>query len=894
MNIVNILYTAILYPITQIIEIAFLVFNKVFDNTGISIIGVSLTVTLLCLPLYIIAEHWQQVERDTQTQLKPGIQRIKQAFKGDEQYMILSTFYKQNHYHPLYALRSSFGLLIQIPFFMAAYSCLSTLPSLQGQSFFFIRDLGVQDAVFSIGSFPINILPILMTLINIIAGAIYTKGFAIKEKLQIYGMALIFLVILYGSPSGLVLYWTMNNVFSLVKNIFYKLKNPLKVLYYCFVACVVGAVAFILITKGNNKKYVLVAIALLFTIPLPLYIKFINFVIDKPLAILKNDKSLRTKLFIFSSVSLCILCGVVLPGNLISSSVQEFSDIGKIGSPNFFLNYNFWHCFGIIFLWPACIYFLFHERIQTLVAFLFSLLLFVGIVDAFCFAGNYGSMDITLKFIGGIQKQSSLFILLNLFCVLCVITVLVIIIKFKKVKILNTIMLISIFVFAILSIINVSKISSEYKNFTIAKQSSSQQDQSFSKQIHLSKNGKNVIIFMLDRAESSYFEHIINYYPKIKTGLNDFTFYKNTVAFNGHTLMGSPAIYGGYDYTPSAMNKRDDVKLSTKHNEALTVLARVMNEQADFNSTLCDLSWGNYSYISDMSFANELPNTKGLILNGRYTGEFKKTLGDKNFTDLEKGVKRNLFWTSLFMSSPAIMRPIVYYKNGSYWASEDVSDVDSFLSWYSALYYLPQITSFENNNNSLVIMANEGTHSNEDTSLLQLVPEINQPIEESPGFKINVASLQEVVKFLDYLKQNNCYDNSRVIIIADHGIGYGKTCTENYTTPNLPNGFAKDSLNPLFLVKDFNQKGELNTDMTFMTTADVPSLALKDVVQNPTNPYTNERINMEAKKDGVLITTDDIFMPYHSKSEYKFTVKDDSWYTVKDNIFIDENWSRAK
>ena len=63
-------------------------------------------------------------------------------------------------------------------------------------------------------------LPIAMTLINIIAGAIYTKGFSFKEKAQIYGMALVFLVILYNSPSGLVLYWTMNNVFSLIKKYF--------------------------------------------------------------------------------------------------------------------------------------------------------------------------------------------------------------------------------------------------------------------------------------------------------------------------------------------------------------------------------------------------------------------------------------------------------------------------------------------------------------------------------------------------------------------------------------------------------------------------------------------------------------------------------------------------
>ena len=39
-------------------------------------------------------------------------------------------------------------------------------------------------------------------------------------------MALFFLVFLYTSPSGLVFYWTLNNLFSLVKTIFYKLSTP--------------------------------------------------------------------------------------------------------------------------------------------------------------------------------------------------------------------------------------------------------------------------------------------------------------------------------------------------------------------------------------------------------------------------------------------------------------------------------------------------------------------------------------------------------------------------------------------------------------------------------------------------------------------------------------------
>ena len=61
--------------------------------------------------------------------------------------------------------------------------------------------------------------------INVVSSAIYLKGFPLKTKIQLYGMALFFLVFLYNSPAALVFYWTLNNVFSLVKTIFYKLKK---------------------------------------------------------------------------------------------------------------------------------------------------------------------------------------------------------------------------------------------------------------------------------------------------------------------------------------------------------------------------------------------------------------------------------------------------------------------------------------------------------------------------------------------------------------------------------------------------------------------------------------------------------------------------------------------
>ena len=77
-----------------------------------------------------------------------------------------------------------------------------------------------------------------------------------------------------------------------------------------------------------------------------------------------------------------------------------------------------------------------------------------------------------------------------------------------------------------------------------------------------------------------------------------------------------------------------------------------------------------------------------------------------------------------------------------------------------------------------------------------------------------------------------------------------------------------------------------------MTNADVPSLALKDIVENPINPFTKNPINGDYKKNGIIATKGDIFMPYHSKSSYEFTLSDDEWIYIKDNIFEDSNWQK--
>ena len=218
----NALYTLFIYPLELLFEVIFAVANRIVDNPGLAIIALSLAVNLLVLPLYKRADEVQREQRDIEASLAPGIAHIRKTFKGDERMMMLSTYYAQNDYSPLYVLRGSVSLLLQIPFFMAAYRFLSNLKILQGVSFGPIKDLGSPDGLLLIAGISINVLPVLMTLINFISGYIYTRGMPLKSKIQLYAVALVFLVLLYDSPSGLAFYWTLNNVFSMVKNAVYK------------------------------------------------------------------------------------------------------------------------------------------------------------------------------------------------------------------------------------------------------------------------------------------------------------------------------------------------------------------------------------------------------------------------------------------------------------------------------------------------------------------------------------------------------------------------------------------------------------------------------------------------------------------------------------------------
>lgn len=926
----NLFWTLFIYPISQIIELTYIAFDYTFYIHGLSIIGVSICITILCLPLYIVAEKWQQIERDTQKRLEPQIKRIKETFKGDEQYMMLTTYYRQQHYHPLMSLRASFGLLIQVPFFMAAYNYLSALNTLSETPFLFIPDLGSPDGLIKIFGFSINLMPILMTIINIGASIIYTRGFKTKDKIPLYVMALIFLVILYDCSSALVLYWTMNNILSLIKNVYYKFKNPGKALHITVVALIAFIAFFFQYTRrGFIYTASLLMIAALIAV-FPFLFKKIQKQVKKIFTPLLESQKTRLALFLTSIFLLCWTVAFVSPSNVIASATQEFSYIDDIENPIFFVNNALSQGFGLFIIWPILIYFLYSRKVQAAMAFIFSTTAICAVINTFVFAGNYGIISQILvyenltSFSESIQKN-----ILNYTSIALVIGLILWLISKKQTKIVSFTLGILCFASFSLGITNYIKINSVFSklsqryNYQI-----NQNSEKVEPIFHLVKNDpndktkKNVVVIMLDRAISGFFPEVLNEdiitrekmkkeaekkglsadeickIKNVKEKMSGFVYYPNTISFGFYTLQGAPAIFGGYEYTPKNINQlsnwKKDMTLIEKHNESLAVMPRLF-AQHGFSATVADAPWANYEWISNMSYFKNYPekidtyNTMRkykLLWYKRNNEQIKNAMSNLN--------KRNFIWFGIMKSFPMSMRNIVY-DNGSWWAlaSPDTMN-NTFVDSFSVLDLLPELTDFSNENGkSFFYLDNDTTHDPVLCQAPDFIPTSNLTNKGISKYRADLhyhgiaAAIHRLANWFEYLRENDAYDNTRIIIISDHGrdININELFESESKLP-----FTRNLCNPLFLVKDFNSNDELKTDWSFMTNADVPSIAVKDLIDNAKNPFTGKELYDPKNKDFVLITNAKNWEA-STQGTYKLNISDDEWWTVKNDIRNEENWS---
>jgi len=200
----------------------------VVPQWGLAIMVLSVLVGILMRPLSKIADRLQEQVHEVDARLAPLLSSIKKNYKGAEQSEKILAMYKDQAVHPLYSLKSLLGVLVVIPVFIGAFDMLAENIHLSGESFLWITDLSHPDAFlqlpFSLPFFggTLNLLPFIMTGFSFVAAKLHVHpsmdvAQQRKQARNLIFMSLGFLLLFYTFPAGMVLYWTTNNLISVVK-----------------------------------------------------------------------------------------------------------------------------------------------------------------------------------------------------------------------------------------------------------------------------------------------------------------------------------------------------------------------------------------------------------------------------------------------------------------------------------------------------------------------------------------------------------------------------------------------------------------------------------------------------------------------------------------------------
>ncbi len=161
---------------------------------------------------------------------------------------------------------------------------------------------------------------------------------------------------------------------------------------------------------------------------------------------------------------------------------------------------------------------------------------------------------------------------------------------------------------------------------------------------------------------------------------------------------------------------------------------------------------------------------------------------------------------------------------------------------------------------------------------------ICETAEQMEHYQTNMAAYIKLGEWFDYLRECGVYDNTRIILVSDHGRGLNQFEDIDFTEEGL---FDMERYNCLLMVKDFNATGFTVSD-EWMTNADTPALATEGIIDDPVNPFTGNRISSDYKESGIeVIDSLDYYIDLNNG--YKFLPGD--WYSLKGSMFKKENWS---
>ena len=827
---------------------------------GLSLILMSLAVNTVILPIYNKVEGWQEEERALKARMAPMETMIRSVFKGQERFAMISTLYRQHGYSQIMTLRASVGVLLQVPFFFAAYHLLSHMEVLHGVAFGPIRDLGAPDALFSIGSVSVNVLPILMTVINLVSAFFYTHGLSRRDKVQLYGMAALFLVLLYNSPAALTFYWTLNNVYSLGKNIVEKdwMKRPGWTEAMQKIASVRDRVL------GSMGK---AASALLSRLGGVFPFRLMNWrrPADAWNAFMPaSQKNVLAELYLPAGALIVMLLMVYCPFAVYSSDPAVFSTpVVEFTAERLGLLFMLTLLLAIIGI--LC------GPLRWMLGALFTVLAVAALCFSFLLAPDFGALDALL-----LQNPEPLYRWYNVYIDIAVMTAVaagfLALVKFRRTVILKSVVYASLTLLFVMTAVHYSSARKTLdfiaQNNPPASEEETAPPQYMKDFFTFSRNGKNVLIVMLDMFTGGNMAQLFEKYPDLTTGLDGFIWYEDTVTAGTSTIFGKPGILGGEACHPVNLNKDPSRSLEEKINASYGVFFRHLQEE-NFRLAIHNGEGLRPALVGPM--LKEHPAVHFLAGDEIWPGAGKYWAGKHNFLYPEVNEQdRVLTAVGLFNIAPLSVKKKIY-RNGRWMNAVSIAShsIRHALTHLAALDVLPEGSQVsDTDENAFIFMSNLLTHvpwgiddnglptSDSGTSASRDLADngISQHHLRAEGF-----ALKSLIRWFDWMKEQGVYDNTQIIIVSDHGRG------DSAEVVKLWGKLPSVHLHGLLLVKEAGARGPVRTDTTsLMANWDVPVIVANALATNKEDIRTpwldgnraryhvNGDINRARHEDGVF------------------------------------------
>ena len=869
------LYSIIILPIVNIMEFIFTLLFNFTSNFTASIILLSLVINFALIPVFKWAEKIKNKEIAKKAVFEDEINKIKAVFKGKEGYFYTKEVYRRYKYHPISSIFTLLPLFIQIPIFISAFAFLSNYN-------FNNTFLQNPDAL----AFGFNLLPLMMTFINILSSIIYASKMKEGERLQLLTIAGVFFVLLYQSPASLLIYWITSNIFSLLKNsISFKIANHKASLFKAFCEgfcsiflvlqkhqvfiikfCIFLSFYFILqyfafagrktIMETDGLKLSILVSLISFFILLPnlwrkqkilsiLAIAFLAFLLYKLIFVFnfydpKGVKNFRTLCFSSTLIALLMAFFKYKPKftlekvnrGLFYPSLIFFALTFLVFNPIIIFSksqgYNSTIPQFLIFTLASSALFilLFSALFEAFKKFAFSKILtnvviffaISGIIHNFIFVKDYGVLNgYSIQDLFFIEKGIMLWLVdCIIFFVLCFYGVSY---AKKNKDILN-------FIFIIFLVAGFGRsvyFALKYKpqEVKIQTQTEGELPHYNKKAMSYSKNGKNIVVFFIDALSGDEIFDIQKRNPEVLEKFDGFTNYVNTISISPQTHSSVSSLFGGHDFsvpskffqTEGGGNLIQKTDIAYEH-----FFANMKKEGADvtiadpqMTEKGCNLNNGNFNCVSSSDY-----------------NSFYLSQNEMNVLKLPSSIEVPLFFEMLSIFNSIQM---IFHKKYSR-IMDDIFDFPD-ISKISLFATLPQISSVEDSSETKVkYLYTLGVHLpnflNSDCKIIGALQLAKNSMEEN-YYQSAKCSLIFISNFILWLKQNNIYDNTKIIIVSDHGVGFKSKYADEILEKqvkklNQPKDFTYKRTIATLLVKDYKERGSLKADTRLMSNGDVPSI----------------------------------------------------------------------